>query len=480
MIFTVLEYPAAFMPAPPTRADQPFTATTNFPTKTRAKVGEVTLTLAHQADFGTITSYTGYAKRSAYLHYDFDATFLSLVHAESDSDQKTFQQTIDVNVTSIEGLDLVVGGSYYHDHLDAPNGVSTGSFVAPSRADIQLRTEAWAGYVDGSLNITDQLVLSAGGRYTHERKKADFTRYNITTGAALVGPFNVGKTFTAFTPRGSLRYEINPRSNVYASISRGFRSGGYNPAGATSLSLFLPFDPETITAYELGFKTASTGFQLEASTFFYDFRDLQVGLTRNIPPFGLVNAVFNAPKAEVFGIDAMITLQPLPELNIRAGGAYLHARYKDFADVSGIGLNSATQTNITNQVQDWSGRQMARAPEFSGNLSVDYTVREVFDGSVTLAGNVQYTSAYVTNNPSLYGPAASPELRDKQRYRQSAYATVNTQISWTDESERFRLTAYVNNLTDKLYRMSYNGNFTGDYATFAQPRTWGIRAGYEF
>ena len=479
-LFTVLQYPNPALPQPPARADRPFTASYNAETKSEAVVREITLKLVQEAGFGTITSYTGYAKRDTALAYDFDATYATLLHSSADWDQKTFQQTLDVNISSIDGVNLVVGGSYYHDRLLSDSQLSTGAFSPNARTRTLLTAEALAGYVDGSIDITDKLVISAGARYTHESKKADYSRFSRTTGLLNRGPFLGDKSFNAFTPRASIRYALGDRSNVYASFSRGFRSGGYNPNGSVTQATFLPFKPEKITAYEVGFKTAQSSFQFEASTFYYDFRDLQVGLTRNIPDVGLVNAVFNAPKAEVLGVDAMLTAEPVKDLNIRIGGAYLHGRYRNFKNVTAIGLNSTTGQNITDQLQDWSGKQMARAPELTGNVSIDYTVRDVAGGSVTLGGNVQYSSGFATNNASLYGPLAAVELRGKQRYRQDAYATANAQVSWTDAGDNLKLTVYVNNLTDKVYRMSYNGNFTGDYATFAQPRTWGVRFGYDY
>ncbi|HEX7743603.1 MAG TPA: TonB-dependent receptor, partial [Sphingobium sp.] len=430
--------------------------------------------------FGSLTSYTGYARRRTGTRFDFDGSPANLSLAEQEWKQDTFQQGIDVNVTSIDGLNLILGGTYYNDRLENLGQLGIAGGVVASIATATLWAEAWAVYADGTINLSDRLVLNLGARYTKEGKSAKYQTVN-PAGAFLTPPGRGDETFSAFTPRGSLRYEIGPRTNVYYSISRGFRSGGFQPNGATRPELFIPFKPEKITAYELGFKTSSPTVQFDAAAFYYDYRKLQVGVTvpNPITNIGLVNLVSNTPKAEVWGADALIAVQPVSNLNVRLGAAYLHARYRDFVNATGNGLNPATNLNVPGQVQNWSNLQMARSPTFSGNLSVDYTIPDVAGGSVQLSANGSYTDSFVLSNPSVYGRLAGARARE-QRYRQSAYALLNGQISWTDADEAVKITLYLNNITDKRYRMTYNGANLGDYSSWAQPRTYGVRASYNF
>jgi iron complex outermembrane receptor protein len=287
--------------------------------------------------------------------------------------------------------------------------------------------------------------------------------------------------FHAFTPRASLRYKLGERTNVYASYSKGFRSGGFQPNGATLPALFIPFRPEKITAYEVGFKTANGWLRFDTAAFYYDYKDLQVGVTVPNPvvPGGLINLVSNAPKAEVYGMDAEITAQPIARLNVHAGIAILHARYRNFANATGNGFNIATGLNVTGQVQDWSDIQMARSPKVSGSLGVDYEILDVVGGGLTLAANASYTAGHVLSNPSIYGPLAGALAR-KQRYRQSGYTLVNLQATWLDADERYKVGVFANNVTNKHYRMTYNGGAFGDYSSWASPRTYGVRLGYNF
>lgn len=102
----------------------------------------------------------------------------------------------------------------------------------------------------------------------------------------------------------------------------------------------------------------------------------------------------------------LATWAPIENLEINLSGAWLHARYKTFANATANGFNATTQMNVPNQRQDWSGHEMARAPAFSAALGASYTIPQVFGGDLEATANLKYTDSYVLNNPSLFGPLA--------------------------------------------------------------------------
>jgi len=481
-IFTVSGHAPSFLPPAPPRASQPNTSSINRWSDLLGITNEGTLKLVYRSSIGDLTSYTGVAQRKFKGAFDFDGSFADLFFSESHYRQDTFQQGLDFNLTSIENLNLVVGGSYYRDRFKVgPEGQNSYASNRPSSTfKNSLHTDAWAVYVDGTYHFTDALSLNLGARYTHEKKDAYYVT-TLPTGAVLGLPGKNDAKFTAFTPRASIRYGLTPGSNVYASFARGFRTGGFQPSGAASPNLFTPFKSEKITAYEVGYKTSASRLQFSAAAFYYDYKDLQIGVTIPNPngSGGLISTVINAPKAEVYGADADLTIEPVDHLNVHLGAAWLHGRYKNFPNASGTGLNAATGQNVTNQLQNWTGQQMIRSPNFSGNLGVDYEFQDVIGGKLLVGANARYTSSFITNSASLYGPLAGP-LATKQRYRQGSYTLINAQATWTDPSGHYRLGAFVNNLTDKRYHLTSSGGSFGDYSTWASPRTYGVRVGYEF
>jgi iron complex outermembrane receptor protein len=306
---------------------------------------------------------------------------------------------------------------------------------------------------------------------------------SITTGALTATPVSPYVKYTNFSPRASLRFEVSPRTNVYGSITRGFRSGILQVVNTTSGPVTPPVRPEKITAYEIGFKTAGRRMRFDTAAWYYDYRDLQVGLTLANPlcsTCGPINVTSNASKAEVYGVEAQATLLLVRNLDIDLGAAYVHGEYTDFANATGVGLNTTTNLNVSGQVQDWTGHQMARAPSFSGSAGLQYTIEDVVGGRAKASVNYKYTASYVLNNPSLYGPLAGAALANEQRFRQPAYSLVNGSLYWTDASDHFRVGIWANNIFDKKYRLSRNGSTFGEYAVWAMPRQVGVSAGYNF
>jgi iron complex outermembrane receptor protein len=446
---------------------------------------EATLTLEHNSSIGTLTSRTGYAQRINKLSFDPDGTFLNSVYSVGKQPQDTFQQSIDYEIKAIDKLNLIVGGLYYHDRIETENGFPL--FLSGALATVNSfnqKTEAAAIYFDATYDLTDKLSLNFGGRYSYEEKKFSFV--TVSGAGAVIFPFTEDhEIWRKFTPKATIRYEFAPRTSVYASYSQGFRSGNYNASGAPVPALLVPTRPEEITAYEVGFKTARSRMRFDTAAFYYDYTDINVSVTVPNPlcPAGQTcNAVTlfsNAKAAEVYGVDAQLTLMPIDNLNVRIGAAWVHARYTDFDNATGTGVNATNTANVSGQAQDWTDQQMARAPNFTANLGLDYDIENVFGGRLTLSGNYNYTDSYVINNASLYGPLFPPRA-DMQRFRQGAFSLVSIQATWHDSTDHYWVTAFANNLFDKTYRMLSSGGGFGDYSVPGEPQVYGVKVGYQF
>lgn len=483
VLFTTFEHAP---PAGNARAGRFGLASYNHDTEASASTDEATAKIALDTGIGTLTSYTGMAWRSAVTSFDFDGTYNDILFSTSTNKQKVFQQAIDYSIDVIDNLDLVVGGLYLHDKYHQVAGqVAFGPGLVPqSRTFRPLKTEAWAVYADATFKVTDRFTIGVGGRYSRDHRFV--SQYTTDGNFNVTAPqYNLDQTFSAFTPRATLRYELAERTNIYASFSKGFRAGAYNSAPVASEALSVAIKPEKINAYEVGFKTAQSNLRFEIAGYYYDYTNLHVSLTVPDPRCqgqvgcGVVTVTGNAPKAEIYGIDTQLTLTPVENFNITLGGAWIHARYGTFPNAIGTGLDIRTDRNLSGQVQNWTGQEMARAPEFSGSINADYTV-PLAEGELTLTGTVNYTDSYVISNPSLYGPAAGAALANKQRFRQDSYVLVNAGIDWKDPSGRLTLGVFGKNLTNKSYRLTYNGGAFGDYSAKAAPVSYGVRLGFQY
>ena len=493
------------------------------------------LVLDLDAGIGTLKSITGYSKTTTDNRFDFDGSYIPLSYSSAELRERTFQQSLDFTVNAIRHVDLIVGGNYFHDKLDYQPGLpqtnysgipsnylvnpgitpgSINDYTVASQSYLYQTKNAWAVYGDLTFHLTDKLSINAGGRYSHE--KQDILAYAVSSNPAAVRPqVTPSATFAKFTPRASIRYELAPRTNIYASYSQGFRSGAFSsqvPACVLTVgpSCYTPAQQETIKAYEIGLKTAQPGFHFELAGFYYDYRNLQVSTTKTVNGFPFVD-ITNAPKAKIYGADASFEVKPIENLTLRASGTYLHARYGSgfyFSGVGaqatgtggGVGINTnadvlKTYYNV-NQIQDLSHLQMARAPTFTGNIGGDYMI-PIGEGGIRLAANVKYTTSYVVTNPSIwcqgtpltissvtysYDCSSVPAARQReQRFREGAFALVSASITWTDPSDHFYVRGWVNNLTDHRYRLHYSGTSSfGTYSPMAEPRVFGGTIGFKF
>lgn len=484
LLFVVERYPLSLLPAAPARATRPRTWTGNRVTEQDSTIKELTLTTIWKTALGDLTSYTGYARRDIDSQFDFDASFSDISFSDTLYYEDSYQEAVDFTFKPIGHLDLTVGGTYWNDEVNSDPSFNSANFIRLQESHAKVKTEAWAAFFDATYHFTDRLTLNVGGRYTKEDREYS-SRQIVSTTGLLAGPevIDAPVSFKNFSPRVSVRYELADRTNVYASYSKGFRSGGSQVLYVGGNSVIVPIQPEEIAAYEVGFKTARRFGQFEVAAFHYDYTNIQVATTITNPLCGLscapINATSNAPEATVDGIEASATFSPIENLDISIGGAYLKAEYTDFPGAVGNGFNAATGLNAASQVQNWNGQQMARAPEFSGNVNISYVFPDVAGGTLTPAVNFKYTDSYVLNNASLFGPLAGPDLANKQRYREGAYGLLNLSLTY-ESAGGYTLAGYVNNATGVDYHLNMSGSAFGDYGTWAAPTTYGVRLGYKF
>lgn len=501
---------------------------------------EGSATIEWDTGIGVLQSITSYSEVTTYNAFDFDGSYIPGNYSRNYLNEKTWQQALNYNIRASDNLDLTVGSLFFDDHLFYPRsglqltgslaGTSTGvtpgtlaDYITLSQSRFDQKKRAGAVYADVTFRATPQLTINVGGRYSQERHRVA----NAITGPASFtalglfrDPQDVSATFKRFTPRVSVRYEISPRTNVYATYSQGFRSGAFNSAApacanastpAISRCTFVPAKQETINAYEIGFKTAASNFHFDAAGFYYDYKNLQVSSTTSIAGFPSV-VILNAPKAKIYGIDASFDWSPIENLTLRGSGTWLHARYGDNFFFTGTGVNPAqsgispnadplknaincsfptltatatcpstvTAASPTGQ-QDLSGLMMSRAPNFSGNIGFDYLV-PMEAGGIRFAANLKYTTKYIPTNPSVWGnlPGVPADRQRQQRFVQGAYALLNASVTWTDPSDHYYVRAWGTNITNHKYRLHYSGTASGTYAPMAEPAVYGGTIGYKF
>ena len=246
------------------------------------------LTLNWNLGSTSLRSITAYRRLQAHTGYSFLPSPYPVAEQELNLHQSQWSQELQLSGTSFaRHLDWIGGLFYFRESASdlenvpffqpiiatgsgnfvrVPGGFSFVSFISQI-------TDSYAGYGQATYHFTDQLSATAGARVTWERKSLD----SSLSGAFTRAPGEVSDHWNNVSPRLGLEYRFTPELFGYGSVSRGFRSGGFNGRDTSPLPP-LPYDPEQITAYELGLKmTPESGrWRLNGATYFYDYKNFRV------------------------------------------------------------------------------------------------------------------------------------------------------------------------------------------------------------
>lgn len=409
----------------------------------------------------TLKSISAYRQGNTKTNIDFDGLpgdYLGVPGVYSDN-----QKSEELQAQYTGGRLRGVAGAFYM------NSTAAGYFdeqLANLRLTDLLQgevvTNSWAGYFDGSYDITDQFTLSVGGRYSYDEKSGQV--YNAFY-AGLASPWFGGpnakpilvntnysnhKSWGDFTPRTSLSYKVTPDITTYVSYAQGFRSGGFDIRGN---ALFTPqtvngYNPEKVDTVETGIKGEYFGHRLNvnADGYYSWYRDQQVGV--QIPTAGGVKSVIeNAGRSHIEGIELEATAKLTSSFMLVASGAYTYAQFDSLP--------------VLNGVPPLQGFQYA--PKWTGSLDATYTADLGDHGTLTTSGTVAYRSF-----TQLYD---TPSVID-----QKGYAVVDANIVWTAPSGGYSLSLKGSNLTDERYRTggyNLNGALYGNSVVgfYGAPRT---------
>ena len=304
--------------------------------------------------------------------------------------------------------------------------------------------------------FAENWTLTLGGRYTREEKDIE-NEANAGNFVIINQTFasSESESWDAFTPRVSVAYQPNDRSNVYLTIAQGFKSGGF-PAAPQGIAFTLPLEQEEAVNYELGFKADfSDTFRVNTAVFFTEYEDLQIQTFGPLTPaaaFGTFQT-FNAGDAEAMGVEIEWTWLPTDQLSISGFYGYLDTEFQT--------------TNIPGTAfPDQSGQDLIRAPENKYNLNIDY--RQPLSGGSELAFSVSYR--FTDDQRGELEPWAI----------QPSFDLLDARVGWTNGNGNLEIAAWAKNLGDEEYISHLYTIASSVVAVFGDPLTYGVSLTYEF
>lgn len=414
-------------------------------------------------EFGNFNfvSLTAYRGQDAFQRVEVDGTSLPIIDAPLFSDDGQFTQEFQLGYTG-DQLNWIVGLYYLNSFNEYDPFQILGFAVAPLERAVTLsrqETKSYAAFGQLTWEFVPDTNLTLGARYTRDERDLEASTFGVLPGGTQIplGPdISDSANFGKPTWRIALDRRFSPQVLAYASYSRGFKSGVYN--------LTAPSDPvvrpETLDAFELGIKTdlLRRHLRFNAAAFYYTYDNIQLTQIE-----GTVQRLLNAASAEVWGLDTDFEALVTENLTISGGVVYLHNEYTSFPGAP----FSTPVPGAGNAIVpgDASGNRMILVPDWTANISVNYTA-PLFGGE--LATNVSY--AY---NDGFFWAADN-------RVRQDSFNLFNAQMMWTSPDGTYDVRIFGRNLFNEKYLVAVNENNTGDIGTPAPGRSYGVSFGVHF
>jgi len=468
--------------------------------------------------FTSISSYDEFEREEA---NDWDGTAAVDSSNINNTELAVFSQELRISGDS-DSLLWIAGLYYSHDEMDeqyhyfmADSVFGTGSIpfgVAPfNSASIleldtkyQQQTESQAVFAHVEWQATEQLRLTAGLRYTREQRDWSGCTYdagdgslanflNTSFGATLqsgdcgtidddpnstnyifnvIGTANINNAFPVFSDTiktnrwmGKLGadYAINDDILLYATLSQGFKSGGFNGANSNATQQLKPYGAEKLTSFETGIKTTllENTMQLNMAAFWYDYKDKQEQDTA-VAFVGNIAGLTNVPESRINGFEADMQWLPTEQLTLNLGLAYLDTEVERWLAVD---TAASAWPNVVRR--DASGIELAQSPQWSYNALAKYEWSIAADLILEVAADV------VFQDDTSGGVTAEDATED--------YTIVNARIAIGSEDGRWRALLWGRNITDEYY---YPAAYRGGNGPFVRsaglPRTYGLTVSYNF
>ena len=326
----------------------------------------------------------------------------------------------------------------------------------PSRLIVTINTninqdlESYAAFGHIEFGLSERFDLVAGLRYTSEER--DMNRLDAFVEPTFSIPLvqvSDSVSFSNLSGKLALEYRDDQDNLAYASVSSGFKSGGFNGAVALDPDSVPPFDEETLTTFELGYKWTGFADRLSINTagFYTEYNDLQV-FTR-LTSGGIPREILtNAADASVLGLEVELSAIPTEGLELRMGLGLLDAELTDYRTDGG---------------QDFSGNKLVGAPDvtLNGLVRKDF---HVGNGTIALQADFYFQDDvfFETSNDPLLA--------------QDAYWLLGGRISYRPLDKPWELALWGANLLDEDYLVSVVGLglFGYNLQSWGEPRTWGI------
>ncbi len=428
-----------------------------------------------------------YRNLEARLARQVDGSPFNIFENREGYDQNQFSADLRFS-GSTEKMDWVGGVFYFEEEADNQldfGGVANG-ILWPVHFGGLVNNTNYAFYGESTFHVTDRFDISAGLRYTNETKEATPNAFSypggdidnppegpgairdvVTNPTRLIDQVLNKNSFDKLTFRVNAAYQVTEETNLYGTVSTGFKSGGFewrvtNPNFYNTV-LFdndgdgdgdLPqFAPETVTSYEIGLKTQipDAGLRMNFAAFYSDYKDIQIAAN---PPGSIATFQDNAGQGRIQGFEIETTWVPTAQFLLNVGIGYTDAKYTQ--------LNEGTTVSLDDN--------FILTPKWSVSWGASYILE--MDSGATLTPRVD----------GVYKSRTDFEAQNSDYVFDDGYIALNASIRYEEPDQAWSIIAGIENLTDELYITGGDANTAIGYENgiYARPRNWYLALEYKW
>jgi iron complex outermembrane receptor protein len=339
-------------------------------------------------------------------------------------------------------LDYVIGANYIRENIQENSHVWNIPLADPNdtstwfnaRNFLNSTSHASAGLF-GQLtwHTTSKLDLILGLR----ESKDDLTRWGMSAIGLIAGcsypdtcagsPNNGSADATKLTYRAGVDYHLNATDMIYGSIATGYKAGGFNDYDPTTFGISV-YAPESMTAYELGYKGRPfQGATYSTSVFYYDYTGDQI--SSRIIISGTAVLYTRLVPAKLYGWEHEFTYRVSANTNISLAATFEHSEYKTF--MAGIAQNT-----------DWSGQSLDRTPDLSATANLNHSIDLPGGALLKFHGAVKYSSSYLLS-----------DFVNAVHFKQKAFTRSDVNFTYVPAQGHYSIELYATNLENKVQKV---------------------------
>ncbi|MGI9287374.1 MAG: TonB-dependent receptor [Pseudomonadales bacterium] len=356
------------------------------------------------------------------------------------------------------------------------------SFLAAAPVFVYGSTsESYAAYGQFTYSLSEKLDLTLGLRYTIDEKDAFLFNSQIGGGLTRVTD---SEDFDNISPAFVADYQWNEDISTYFKFATGYRAGGYNARVSTQAQFEEPYDEETLTSYEFGFKTTwfDQRVRINGALFFNDYQDQQISQFA-AGSGGASSIIVNAGESETTGFELEIVAIPVAGLTLMLNYGYLDSEFKEYIGGPLDPLTGSADPTVDPSILDASGNTdlvsldrvtVPQTAENSGSVIVEYEFPATRMGIFAARVDATYTDGFVANPVLNLGNAIGDQH------------TVNARLSLSEiplgDAGDLRLALWGKNITNEKER-----GFGIDFGalgfsvnSYNELASWGLDVIYEY